>query len=224
MATLTIPHVVLTVRGSVIPTTPDELCQLHNMTAGSDEGVAAARALGDLSHKAYLPVPGVPGADEKELLFIDVWRNPEGLATFFSDAQVQQGAGMMFSDRDASVWVPARGAFGFELEAPARLTGRYVGVVRGPISDPAEAIDTFAEVMSRNLADARRRGQLSHQLYIGLTGPGEPVEALGIDVWADPAGMAEHYAQLSGFEKAFSGAPATSVWQAATTGGQWTEW
>ncbi|MGH9123412.1 MAG: hypothetical protein ACRDZ8_01640 [Acidimicrobiales bacterium] len=223
MATLTIPHVLLTVRGSVIPPTPDELRQLHNQTAGSDEGVAAARALGDLSHKAYQPVPGVPGADEKELLFIDVWRDAQGIGTFFSDAQVQQGAGMLFSDRDASLWMPARGAFGFELEAPMHLSGRYVGIVRGPVSDPEVTVDAFAKVMAANLADARRRGQLSHQLYIGLTQPGEEAEALGIDVWADPVGMAEHYAQLTGFEKAFCGAPATSVWQAAT-GGQWTEW
>src|SRR5262249_41632674 len=91
MATLTIPHVLLTVRGTVIPT-DDELRQLHTQTAGSDEGIAAARSLGDLSHKVYMPVPGIPGASEKELLFIDLWRDGQGLATFFSDAQVQHGA------------------------------------------------------------------------------------------------------------------------------------
>jgi len=222
MATLTIPHVLLTVRGTVIPT-GDELRELHNQTAGSAEGVAAARSLGDLSHKVYLPVPGLPGASEKELLFIDVWRDGQGLATFFSDAQVQHGASLLFSEREAAVWMPATGAFGFELDAPTDRPGRYVGIVRGPVSGPAEATAVFAELMALHLADARRRGQLSHQLYVSLPQPDAVTEVLGIDVWADPAGMGEHYAQLSGFERAFSGEPATSVWH-ADSGGQWTEW
>ena len=50
-----------------------------------------------------------------------------------------------------------------------------------------------------------------------------PAEALGIDVWADAVGMSEHYAELTGFEQAFTAEPATSVWETAT-GGPWTEW
>jgi hypothetical protein len=70
MAMLSIPSVLLTVRGTVIPPDRDAVRQLHNQTAGSGEGVAAARALGDLSHKVYTPVAGVPGASENELMFM----------------------------------------------------------------------------------------------------------------------------------------------------------
>lgn len=223
MAMLTIPSILLTVRGQVVPPNREAVRELHNLTAGSDEGVAAARALGDLSHKVYTPVAGVPGAGEREVLFVDVWRDAQGIATFFSDAQVQQGAALLFSERDAALWMPAEGAFGFELDAPMSHAGRYVGIVRGPIGDPMVTIDTFTKLMTENLPDARRRGQLSHQLYIRLPQTDVPDEALGIDVWADAAGMSEHYAELTGFEQAFTAAPATSVWETAT-GGPWTEW
>ena len=225
MATLTVPSVVLTVRGTVIPPNRKAVRLLHNQTAGSPEGVAAARSLGDLSHKVYTPVAGAPGADDDELLFVDVWRDAQGIGTFFADAQVQQGAAAMFSARDAVVWAPAEAAFGFDLDAPMDKPERYVGIVRGPIGKAKTAVDAFAKAMTPALGDARRRGQLSHQLYVRLPGPGAktPAEVLGIDVWCDAAGMGEHYAQLSGFEKAFTAAPATSVWEAAA-GGAWTEW
>jgi hypothetical protein len=58
MAMLTIPSVLLTVRGQVVPPTQAAVRELHNHQAGSDEGIAAARALGDLSHKVYTPVAG----------------------------------------------------------------------------------------------------------------------------------------------------------------------
>jgi hypothetical protein len=227
MAMLTIPTVLLSVRGTVVPPTRDALRELHNQTAGSAEGVAAARALGDLSHKVFTPVPGAPGASDRELLFLDVWCDANGVGTFFSAPQVQQGAGLLFSERDAVVWMPLAGSFGFELDAPMDKPSRYLGIVRGPVGDPAVTIDTFSKVINGNLPAARRRGQLSHQLYIRLDIPGnqsgEQSEVLGVDLWCDAAGMQEHYSELTGFEQAFSAEPATSVWEAAT-GGSWTEW
>jgi quinol monooxygenase YgiN len=223
MAMLTISTVLLSVRGTVIPPTRDALRELHNRTAGSAEGVAAARALGDLSHKVFTPVPGVPGANDRELLFLDVWCDAEGVGSFFSDAHVQQGGSLLFSERDAVLWRPFVGSFGFELDAPTDMTSRYLGIVRGPIGDPSVTIDTFSKVMNDNLAAARQRGQLSHQLYSKLTQPGEQAEVLGVDLWCDAAGMQAHYSELTGYEQAFTAQPATSVWEAAT-GGSWTEW
>jgi hypothetical protein len=225
MPSLNSPSVLLTVRGTLIPTDRDEARQLHNQTAGSAEGVAAARSLGDLSHNVFTPLPGAPGAAENELLFLDVWKNAEGIGMFFSDAQVQEGAAMLFSDREAVVWMPADGAFGFELAAPMHLTGRYLGVARGPITDPHAAVDAFRATLEPTISDARRLGQLSHQLYVRLPMPDQPApaEVIGLDVWADPNGMGEYYESLSGFEAAFSGEPQTSVWEQAT-GGTWTEW
>jgi len=225
MPSLSSPSILLTVRGTLIPTVRDEARQLHNQTAGSPEGVAAARSLGDLSHNVFTPLPGAPGAADNELLFLDVWKNAEGVGTFFSDAQVQQGASMLFSDREAVLWMPADGAFSFELAAPMHLTGRYLGVARGPISDPQAAVGAFRATLEPTLSDARRLGQLSHQLYVRLPMPDQdaPAEVIGLDLWADANGMGEYYESLSGFEAAFSGEPQTSVWEQAT-GGTWTEW
>ncbi len=145
MSALSQPSALLTVRGTVIPTEIDAARNLHNQTAGSPEGVAGARALGDLSHKVYTALPGAPGAAENEVLFIDVWKNAEGIGTFFSDAQVQHGAAMLFSEREAVIWMPAEGAFGFELPAPMHLTGHFLGIARGPIDDPQHTIKIFRE-------------------------------------------------------------------------------
>ena len=225
MSALSQPSVLLSVRGKTIPTDRDEARNLHNQTAGSPEGIAGARALGDLSHSVFTPLSGAPGADENELLFLDVWKDAAGIGTFFSDEQVQQGASMLFSEREAVIWMPAEGAFGFELPAPMSLTGRYLGVVRGPIDDPHHAIDVLRKVHEAGISDVRRLGQLSHQLFIRVPMPGEPaqLEALGLDLWADVSGMGEHYATLAGFEAAFSGDVQTSVWEQGP-GGHWTEW
>ena len=54
---------------------------------------------------------------------------------------------------------------------------------------------------------------------------GEPLELLGVDVWCDAKGMAEHYAdpnEMKALEGAFSGAPDATVWNQAP--GNWSEW
>lgn len=216
--------VFLTVRGTLVPKSADAACRLHNETAGSPDGIAAARALGDLSHKVYWPVPGL-GAKEGELLFLDWWKSAEGVGTFFSDPRVHGMASKLFTERDGVVWMPARGAFGFDLPAPAARGERYLGVVRGPIDSPENAIGVFRKVLEPKLSDARRRGQLSHQLFVKVPMPGAPaqLELLGVDLWCDPSGMREHYADIAGYEKAFTGPRDASVWQQAA-GGTWSEW
>lgn len=225
MSWLSSPSVLLTVRGTLIPTAREEARQLHNQTAGSPEGVAAARSLGDLSHNVYTPLPGAPGALESELLFLDVWKTADGIGTFFSDAQVQHGASVLFSDREAVVWKPAQDAFGYELSPPMHLPGRYLGVARGTVDNPLAAVDVFRKTLEPTISDARRLGQISHQLFVRLQPPDDPApsEVIGLDLWADPDGMGEYYESLSGFEAAFSSEPSTSVWESAT-GGNWTEW
>ena len=50
------PHLVLfTNNGKLLPTSEEEARQIHNATAGNPAGVAAAQALGDLSHLVYVP-------------------------------------------------------------------------------------------------------------------------------------------------------------------------
>ena len=43
---------LLAIRGTLKPKTLEDARSTHNMTAGNPDGVAAARALGDLSHNA----------------------------------------------------------------------------------------------------------------------------------------------------------------------------
>jgi hypothetical protein len=216
--------VFLTVRGALVAKGAEAACRVHNETAGSPDGIAAARELGDLSHKVFWPVPGL-GAKEGELLFLDWWKNAEGLGTFFADPRVHGMASKLFSERDGVVWMPARGAFGFELPAPASKPDRYLGVVRGAIENPEHAVSVFRSILEPKLSDARRRGQLSHQLFVKMPMPGAPptLELLGVDLWCDPKGMQEHYGEIAGYEKAFSASPDASVWQQAS-GGVWSEW
>jgi hypothetical protein len=217
--------VFLTVRGTTHADTLEAACKLHNETAGSAPGIAAARALGDLSHKVFTPVPGFPGVEKNELLFLDYWASAEGLGKFFADPQVQGMAGKLFAKRDGAVWMTARGAFGFHLPPPATKNDRYLGIVRGAVKSPEKAIEAFRSMLAHKLPDARRRGQLSHDLFVSVPMPGAPSapEIIGIDLWYDAKGMGEHYGELSGLYDAFSGKPQTSVWEAAK-GGVWSEW
>lgn len=221
--------VLLTVRGKTIPKTLEEMRVLHNDTAGSPRGVAAARSLGDLSHKAFAPSlrSKQSGAVAGELLFLDVWVHPKGIMDFFSNEEVVQQGTKLFSSRDATVWMRAEGSFSYSLAAPMGKSDRFVGLIRGPIASPEKAIELFRGVDQKAQTDARRRGLLSHEMFIKLKAPGDtsPLEILGVDHWCDFEGMTEHYGDqthMSALSGAFTGAPQASVWEQAP--GQWSEW
>lgn len=221
--------VLLTVRGTMVPKTLEDMRLLHNQTAGSPQGIAAARALGDLSHLVYAPLLSTPQSTAKagELLFLDIWVDPHGIMSFFSNEQVQQLSGQLFSTRDAAIWMPAAGSFSYHLPAPRSKRGRWVGMLRGPIASPESAIGIFRDVDIAAQRDARRRGLLSHELFIKLNPPGAPadLELLGLDVWCDAEGMREHYGDpthMAPLKSAFSGAPTPTAWEAAP--GDWSEW
>jgi hypothetical protein len=219
--------VLLTVRGTLAPKTLAEARTLHNATAGSPEGIAGARAFSDLSHSVYVPASGaggLSGAKPGEILFLDHWADPAGLQQFFSNKDVQAAAGRMFSSRDGSVWMPARGAFRFQVPATATGPARFVGLVRGAVHSPEKAVEAFAALVSKNLRVARTRGHLSHDLFVRLGAPGEPVEILGLDMWSALAGLVEHYADPASMTRlgdVFAGAPAASVWEQATGFSEW---
>src|SRR5260221_14099189 len=120
----------------------------------------------------------------------------------------------------SAIWMPARGSFSYCLPAPKAKTERFVGMVRGPVQSPEQAIAIFAGVDGKAQRDARRRGLLSHELFIKLAAPGDasPVELLGLDVWCDLAGMSEHYGDqthMAGLGGAFAGAPQATTWEQA---------
>ncbi len=221
--------VLLTVRGKTIPKTLEEMRGLHNQTAGSAPGIAAARALGDLSHKVFSPNLRMKqsGAAEGELLFLDVWVRPQGIFEFFSNEQVIQQGTKLFSSRDATVWMRAEGSFSYSLPAPMGKSERLVGMVRGPVASPERAIEIFRGVDQKAQPDARKRGLLSHEIFIKLRPPGDesPLELLGLDHWCDSNGMLEHYADqthMAALASAFSGPPQPSAWEQAP--GDWSEW
>lgn len=202
---------------------------LHNATAGSEQGIAFARSLGDLSHNVYAPATKTPhpGAKPGELLFLDWWDSPQGIMEFFSNEQVAQMGSKLFSERDAALWMPARGSSSYHLPVPKARAERFVGIVRGPVQSPEHALGAFAAVDTKAQRDARRRGLVSHELFIKLPAPGDSSqpELLGVDLWSDFAGMIEHYADhthMAGLGGAFTGRPQTSMWEQAS--GEWSEW
>ena len=220
--------VLLTVRGKMLPNSLEEMRVLHNRTAGSAPGIAAARSLGDLSHLVYSPFASpLSNAKPGELLFLDVWQSPKGIMDFFSNEQVIQSGTKLFSARDATIWMRAEGSFSYTLPAARGKSDRIVGMLRGPIGSPEKAIDIFRSVDIDAQRDARRRGLLSHEIFIKLSAPGDtsPPELLGMDVWSDRAGMAEHYGDathMKALGSAFTGAPEPSAWEPAA--GEWSEW
>lgn len=218
---------LLTVRGKYIPSNLEACRVLHNETAGSAPGIAAARSLGDLSHKVYAPLDAAATNQAGEVLFLDWWQDPKGIMEFFGNENVQKQGARLFRARDATVWMPAAGAFSYHLPAAAGRNERYVGMVRGPIASPEAAIKAFHAAGSNGQRTARARGLLTHEVFLKVSPPGDsaPPEVLGLDVWCDAKGMAEHYAdpnELKGLSGAFAGKPNPTTWQQAAGG--WSEW
>ena len=223
---MTLP-VLLTVRGTLNPATLDAARVLHNETAGSAPGIAAARALGDLSHRVFAPITEAPGTKDGELLFIDTWCDPAGIGQFFSNPEVQHQGGRMFAAKDATVWMPANGALAYHLPPPRTLAKRFIGIARGTVGNVEQAIAAFVDADARSIRDARRRGILSHEVFVKVPMPGDtsPPEVLGLDQWASFEGMLEHYrdeAAMKTLGPVFTGPPATSIW--ATAPGDCSEW
>jgi hypothetical protein len=216
-------NILLTVRGTPIAADLEATRVLHNETAGSPQGIAAARSLGDLSHMVYMPVAD-RGAAPNELLFIDFWETAKGIGDFFANPMVQQQGAKLFASKEPTLWMQARGGFSFDMPAPSQAAGRYVGMIRVPVTTPEAAVATFAAVGARNLRDARRRGQMSHQILFKLAAPNEPAELLGLDLWSSLDGLGEHYRadHMKELGSVFAGKPITSVWQQAA--GKWSEW
>ena len=133
MSTAIDSGVFLTVRGKYLSPSLEACRVVHNETAGSGPGIAAARALGDLSHKVFAPVSGgQSSAKDGEVLFCDWWQDPKGLMDFFMNENVQMQGTKLFTSRDATVWMPAKGSFSYVLPAAAGKNERYVGMIRGP--------------------------------------------------------------------------------------------
>jgi hypothetical protein len=217
---------LFTVRGELAANDIEGGRTAHNMAAGSDQGVAAARSFSDLAHAVYVPVePAKIGAGE--LLIIDYWNNPEGIERFFSDPQVQKGGAMLFREREAVVWQSSSGLPRFNLPAPAGRNERTVGLARGTVKSREAAEAILGEALRAGVNQSRAKGLMTREWYFRLTGPGEKpsLEAIGLDVWFDAEGMREVYAnpaEMKHFDGLFSGRPELSVWQKPK--GHWVEW
>lgn len=217
---------LLAIRGALKQTALDEARTIHNQTAGNPDGVAAARSLGDLSHNVYVPVADAKGA-ATELLILDRWNSLDGLATFFSNPQVQAGGGMIFKVRDPVVWQLAADIPGFDLPTPTGKNDRFVGLIRGSVRSREAAKVAFEALYRDTINPARILGQVSHQIFYRVTQPGEPasLELLGVDIWMDGEGMGKFYSDpkhTAALKNVFTAAPVASVWKQPA--GSWVEW
>ena len=221
---------LLTIRGTLLPASLEEARNVHNLTAGNPDGIAAARSLGDVSHMVYVPMPHNGHAKSNgagELLIMDLWHSVEGLNTFFADKQVQEGGAMIFSERDPVVWVPAEGFTSFHIPAPFGNNDRVIAVVRGSVKSKEEAKRLHNTAIAKTVSKARSLGMLSHEAYFRLAAPDSPeaLEFFGVDVWMRGEGMGDYYSDedfLEGFNHLFTTEAADSVW--VHPKGDWVEW
>jgi hypothetical protein len=221
---------LLTIRGTLLPETVEAARKVHNQTAGAPPNIAAAQSLGDVSHMVYVPLPhdghvGPKGAGE--FLIMDLWNSMEGLNTFFSDPHVQEGGGMIFSQRDPVVWAPADDFAGFHIPAPFGKNDRIVTVVRGTVKSMDEARKLHNTAIIKTVGKARKLGMLSHEAYFRMAAPNSPetLEFFGVDVWMSGDGMGDYYSDkdfLAGFDHLFTAEAADSVW--VHPKGDWVEW
>ena len=215
---------LLSIPGKLAPTSVEAARLIHNDTAGAPASVAAARSLGDLSHMVYVSANGGGPGD---FLILDLWNNLDGLNQFFANHQVQEQAGLIFSQRDPRVWEPAEGFAGYHFPVPYGKNDRFVGFVHGSVRSRAEAQAIHNSLVEAAINQSRLHGSVSHEAYFLLTPPGVPesLEFCAVDVWMDAAGMAGLYQDpefLRGAQAMFAGAPSMSAW--THPAGSWVEW
>ena len=221
---------LLTIRGTLAATSLDAARDVHNQTAGAPANIAAAQALGDVSHMVYVPMPHdghIQAEGAGEFLIMDMWNSMEGLNTFFADPHVQQGGAMIFSQRDPVVWATAEGFASFHIPAPFGKNERLVTVARGTVKSKSEAQRLHNTAIGKTLGKARKLGMLSHEAYFRMAAPGsaEALEFFGVDVWMSGEGMGDFYGDddfLAGFNQIFTAEAADSVW--VHPRGNWIEW
>jgi hypothetical protein len=126
----------------------------------------------------------------------------------------------------------------------------FIGMMRAPVHSVDDAASMLGKLVSANLGLARRRGQLSHELFVrtaetahsrpasnshhnanqtdleisAAAGAAQPIDVLAIDSWATHGGLAEHYSDataMAGITDTMTGPMATSVW---TQPGGFAEW
>ncbi len=241
--------VLHTTRGILNPKTLEEARTLHNsfVTEGPQPGIEIARSLGDISHNLYTPAGGLgslSGAKPGELLFIDYWTDLGGMETFFSNPFAQEAGDRLFSSREESEWMPARDAFTFHVPATAGTPARFVGMMRAPVGSAEDAIAALGKLVSTTLGAARRRGQLSHSLFVrradvmaarpasngrrsggeSVAAPTEPVEILAVDFWSTLEGLKEHYSAstaTNGLDEVLARPLTVSIWEPVSGFVEW---
>jgi len=166
----------------------------HNETA-SAAAQAAARSLGDLTHKVYVRADR-DGATSDEFLILDVWNNLEGFYSYHLQAPYGK------NERFVAI---VRGAVHSRAEAQTLhndFVARQVGQahVAGAVSHEA-------------------------YFRINEPEAPESLEFLALDVWTDSSGMAQYYQGAefqSSLQKLFATAPSISTW--THPAGDWNEW
>lgn len=219
---------LLAIRGTLAPPTLEAARAIHNQTAGAPANVAAAQALGDLSHMVYVPVGGQTNPERAgEFLILDLWNSLNGLNRFFENPQVQEQAGQIFTARDPVVWAPASGLLSYHFPAPHGKNERIVAIVRGPVRSHEEARTVHNAIVAAQVSKARRASALSHEAFFRLAPPNTPeaLEFFAVDVWTSASEMDAYYQEpdlMEGFQNLFAGPPITSTW--VHPAGEWVEW
>src|SRR5215470_11511493 len=166
------PHIYLfTNTGTLRPKTSEEARAIHNATAGNPQGVAAAIALGDLSHLIFVPMGEWAG----EIMFIDQWTSAEGIQQFFADPQVQAGGAQIFTQYDPVVWRHAEGFVNYTINTPLSASqDRLVGIIRGQVTSMEAAQQAMNQIWRQRVNEAHKGGLNSHEVYVRLAQPGTP--------------------------------------------------
>jgi quinol monooxygenase YgiN len=217
---------LLSIRGTLAPSSLEAARNIHNQTAGAPASVAAARGLGDLSHMVYIPFDQ-PKLASGEFLILDLWNNMEGLNQFFANPHVQEQAGQIFRSRDPVVWTPSEGLASYHYPAPYGANDPVVAIVRGSVKSREEAQARHNTSVAKSVNKARMAGNMSHEAYFKMVPPGnrDPVELIAIDVWMNASGMNRFYQEPESqrnLQELFSGTPSMSIWTHPV--GDWVEW
>jgi len=209
---------LLAIRGALKQSVLDDARKIHNETAGNPQGVAAARALGDLSHNVYVPLADAPDV-ATELLILDRWTSFDGLQKFFSDPQVQAGGGLIFKSRDPVVFAKAD-IQSFSLPVPKGRNDRFVGTIRGTVKSREAATAVLDAMAKQSINAARMKGQISHEVFFKP----DSLELIGVDLWMDADGMTSFYSEgkATALYEQFAAPPVTGLWKQPA--GQWVEW
>lgn len=192
----------------------------HDQVAGGGE--EPAKAAGDFGHDAMLAT-SLLGYEPAGIDFfgLDRWDNIEGALAFYSDPQVAEGFGALFSGPPEVTAYARTDWYGWGDLDSGDGGDHWFVVIRAELADEPSAIqEGHDQVAAGGEEPAKAAGDVAHVAFLGVE---DPKQFMAIDIWTDDSQIEAFYSNpdfQAAFSTLFSGPPSIVVYHST----DWHQW